>query len=278
MKPTQTDEGHPMLNRLAQKVAIVTGGAGGIGSATARRLAREGARVVVADIAREAAEAVATEIGAAAAAKAFDAADIDSIEELVSFTVERFGRLDILHNNAAYVGADLARDSKVTDIPIELWDKTMSINLRAYFAGCRFAIPHMVKQGGGSIINTASGSAFVGDLARVAYGTSKGAVVSLTKYVATQHAAEGIRCNAIAPGLILTPAFANSGQTNLAPFMKQILSSRVGQPDDIAAAVAYLASAEAAYITGTVLHIDGGLSAHQPYVADFEALLAEARR
>src|SRR3546814_314359 len=178
-----------------------------------------------------------------------------------------FGRLDILHNNAGYVGADLARDTKVTDIPFELWDKTMAINLRAYFAGCRFAIPHMVRGGGGAIVNTASGSAFVGDIARVAYGTSKGGVVSLTKYVATQHAAEGIRCNAIAPGLIMTQAFANSGQTNLEPFMKQILSPRVGQPKDVAAAVAYLASADAAYVTGTVLHVVGGLCAHQPYVA-----------
>ncbi|WP_068072280.1 SDR family NAD(P)-dependent oxidoreductase [Novosphingobium lentum] len=262
------------MNRLEGKVAIVTGGAGGIGAATARRLAREGAKVLVADIAHEAAEAVAAAIGDAAHGYAFDAADNDSVEAMVEFAAQHFGRLDILHNNAAYVGADLARDSKVTDIPYDLWDKTMAINLRAYFVGCRFAIPHMARTGGGSIINTASGSAFLGDLARVAYGTSKGAVVSLTRYVATQHAAEGIRCNAIAPGLIMTPAFANSGQTNLEPFMKQILSPRVGTPDDVAAAVAYLASDEAGYITGTVLHVDGGLSAHQPYVADFEAMLA----
>ncbi len=262
------------MNRLEGKVAIVTGGAGGIGSATARRLAAEGARVCVADIAADAADKVAAGIGDAAFGHAFDAGDLDSIAALVEATVARFGRLDILHNNAAYVGADLARDTKVTDIPIDLWDKTMSINLRAYFAGCRFAIPHMVKTGGGSIVMTASGSAFVGDLARVAYGTSKGGVVSLTRYVATQHAREGIRCNAIAPGLIMTPAFANSGQTSLEPFMKQILSPRVGQPEDVAAAVAYLASDDAAYVTGTVLHVDGGLAVHQPYVADFEAMLA----
>ena len=206
----------------------------------------------------------------------FDAADVASIEALVDFAVDRFGRLDILHNNAGYVGADLARDTKVTDIPFELWDKTMAINLRGYFAGCRFAIPHMVRTGGGAIVNTASGSAFRGDLARVAYGTSKAGVIALTKYVATQHAAEGIRCNAIAPGLIMTPAFAASGQVALEPFMKQILSPRVGEPDDIAAGVAYLASDEAAYVTGTVLHIDGGLAAHQPYVADFEAMIAAA--
>lgn len=262
------------MNRLEGKVAIVTGGAGGIGSATARRLVAEGARVVVADIAADGAEAVAAELGDRAIGFAFDAGDLTSIEALVEAAVSRFGRLDILHNNAAYVGADLARDTNVTDIPVDLWDKTMSINLRAYFAGCRFAIPHMVRAGGGSIVNTASGSAFVGDIARVAYGTSKGAVVSLTRYVATQHAADGIRCNAIAPGLIMTPAFANSGQTDLGPFMKQILAKRVGKPEDIAAAVAYLASDEAEYITGTVLNIDGGLSAHQPYVADFEAMLA----
>lgn len=262
------------MNRLEGKVAIVTGGAGGIGSATARRLVAEGARVCIADIAGNAAIAVAADIGDAAFGYAFDASDAASIEQLVEATVAHFGRLDILHNNAAYVGADLAHDTKVTDIPIDLWDKTMAINLRAYFIGCRFAIPHMVRAGGGSIINTASGSAFVGDLARVAYGTSKGGVVSLTRYVATQHAADNIRCNAIAPGLILTPAFANSGQTDLGPFMKQILSKRVGQAEDVAAAVAYLASEDAAYVTGATLHVDGGLAVHQPYVADFEAMLA----
>lgn len=264
------------MERLAGRVAIVTGAAGGIGSATVRRLASEGARIVVADIDGDAAEAVAKSLGDAAAAFAFDAEQVSEIEKLVAFAVDRFGRLDILHNNAAYVGADLAHDTDVTDIPLDLWDRTMAINVRAYFAGCRFAVPAMVKTGGGSIINMASGSAFVGDIARVAYGTSKGAVVSLTRYVATQHAAQGIRCNAIAPGLIMTPAFANSGQTDLTPFAKQILSPRVGEPDDIAAGVAYLASDEAAYITGTVLHIDGGLSIHQPYVADFQAMLASA--
>lgn len=262
------------MNRLEGKVAIVTGAAGGIGSATVRRLAREGARVVVADIAGEAAAAVAASIGDAAGARMFDAQEETSIRELVDFAMSRFGRLDILHNNAAYVGADLAHDTKVTDIPVDLWRKTFRINLDAYFLACRYAIPEMVKTGGGSIINTASGSAFVGDIARVAYGSSKGAVVSLTRYIATQHAKEGIRCNAIAPGLIMTPAFANSGQTDLSPFMKQILSPRVGEPDDVAAAVAYLASSDAAYVTGTVLHVDGGLSAHQPYVADFEAMMA----
>jgi NAD(P)-dependent dehydrogenase (short-subunit alcohol dehydrogenase family) len=261
------------MNRLEGKVAIVTGGAGGIGSATVRRLVAEGARVVVADIEGEAAERVAAECGDAAVARQFDAADIASTEAMVAFAVEHFGRLDILHNNAAIVGADLANDTKVTDVPYDVWDKTLNINLRAYFVGCRTAIPHMARGGGGSIINTASGSAFVGDLARVAYGVSKGAVVALSKYVATQHAADNIRCNSIAPGLILTPAFANSGQTSIEPFMKQILSKRVGRPDDIAAAVAYLASDDAAYVTGTTLHVDGGLSAHQPYVADFEAMM-----
>lgn len=262
------------MNRLEGKVAIVTGGAGGIGSATARRLAREGASVVVADIAEEAAVAVAADIGPQAAGRRFDAEDEASIAALVDFAVERFGRLDILHNNAGYVGADLANDTRVTEIPVELWRKTFRINLDAYFLASRFAIPRMVETGGGSIINTSSGSAFVGDLARVAYGSSKGAIVTLSRYIATQHARDGIRCNTIAPGLIMTPAFANSGQTDLTPFMRQILSPRVGEPDDIAAAVAYLASDDAAYVTGAVLHVDGGLAVHQPYVADFEEMMA----
>lgn len=262
------------MTRLEGRVAIVTGGAGGIGSATAKRLAAEGAKVVVADIAADAADAVAAAIGPQAAGRAFDAGNSESIEALVAFAIERFGRLDILHNNAALVGADLAYDTTVTDIPFELWDRTMAINLRAYFAGCRYAIPHMVRAGGGAIINTASGSAFLGDLARVAYGTSKGAIISMTRYIATQHAADNIRCNAIAPGVIMTPAIANSGQVDLAPFTRQILAKRLGTPEDIAAAVAYLASDEAGYITGTVLNIDGGLAVHQPYVADLQASLS----
>jgi NAD(P)-dependent dehydrogenase (short-subunit alcohol dehydrogenase family) len=258
--------------RLADKVAIVTGGAGGIGAATARRLAAEGARVVVADIAADRAHAVASDIGPQAIGFAFDAENPDSIESLVAFAVRHFGRLDILHNNAALLGPLLEQDTTAVDIPVELWDRTMAINLRAIFLGCRFAVPRMAESGGGAIVNTASINAFAGDAVRLAYGASKGAIGALSQYVATQHARQRIRCNAIAPGVILTPAIADPSEEAMRPFTRQILSHRLGRPEDIAAAVAYLASADAEYVTGTVLCVDGGMSAHLPYVADLPAV------
>src|SRR5271155_3217654 len=171
------------MRRLEDKVAIVTGGAGGIGSATARRLASEGARVVVADINLPQASEVADSIGAQTLALAYDAADVASIKDLVEATVRHFGRLDILHNNAAITSAQVqAQDTTVVDIPFEIWDQTLQVNLKSYMAGCKYALPHMLAGGGGAIINTASGSGSHGDLARVAYGTSKAAVINLTRY------------------------------------------------------------------------------------------------
>jgi NAD(P)-dependent dehydrogenase (short-subunit alcohol dehydrogenase family) len=262
--------------RLADKVAIVTGGAGGIGAATARRLAAEGARVVVADIVADKAQAVASDIGPQAVGFAFDAESPEAIEHLVAFAVRHFGRLDILHNNAALLGAAIEADTNAIDIPVDLWDRTLAVNLRAIFLGCRFAIPRMAENGGGAIVNTASINAFAGDAVRLAYGASKGAVVSLTTYIATQHAHQRIRCNAVAPGLILTPAVVDPSEEALRPFSRQILSHRLGRPEDIAAAVAYLASPDADYVTGTVLRVDGGMSAHLPYVADLPVIVGNA--
>ena len=263
------------MNRFEGKVAVITGAASGIGAATARRLAKEGAQIVIADINGEGAETVAHEIGAAARACTFDAADMDSTEAMIAYAIDQFGRIDVLHNNAGHVGPDMAHDTDVTSVPVELWEKTMAINLRGYMAGCRFAIPHMVRGGGGAIVNTASGSAHVGDSALIAYGTSKGAVVSFTRYVAVQHAAQNIRCNAISPGVIRTPAFEAQAAAVAHLYQKQTLTPRLGKPEDIAAAVAYLASADAEFVTGQVLHVDGGLHSHQPYAADFAEMAGQ---
>lgn len=267
------------MNRLQGKVAIVTGGGGGIGSAVVRRLVSEGAKVAVADVFGEAAERVAEPLGDAALAVQFDAAHPVSVEALVEQTIEHFGRLDILHNNAAMTDPTrLALDTTAVNIPIEIWDEIIDVNLRGYLLGCKFAIPHMVKGGGGSIINTASDSGSAGNLARIAYGTSKGAIITMTKYIATQYGRQNIRCNSLAPGVVLTEAL-DSAAPGLKELVKRhVLTPELGLPDDIAALVAFLASDESRYITGENISISGGTLAHQPHYADLMDFMAKAGR
>ena len=257
------------MQRLQDKVAVVTGGGGGIGSASASRIVAEGGLVTVADIDLARATAVADELGEAALALQFDAADCDSIAAMIEQTVKHFGRLDILHNNAAITDPAVhALDTTAPDIPLDIWRKVLDVNLTGYLAGCKYAIPHMIANGGGSIINTASGSGLLGDVVRIAYGASKAGIIAITKYVATQHGHHGIRCNAIAPGVILTEALRQTAADVLAGASRHVLTRRLGTPEDIAALVAYLASEEAGYITGECIGINGGPMAHQPQYAD----------
>lgn len=257
--------------RLDGKVAIVTGGASGIGAATARRLAAEGAGVAVADLNGDRAAALATDIGDAAVALQFDAQDVASIESVVEQTVAKFGRLDILHNNAALMDpAVIASDTNPVDIDFDVWDRTMEVNLRGYLAGCKYAIPHMIATGGGAIVLTASGSGTFGDLSNVAYGVSKSAIIGLNRYVATIYGSQGIRCNAINPGLIRTEGGKKNVSEEMLPIMQRnTLIPRLGVGDDIAAAVAFLVSDDAAFITGALLDVDGGMTCHAPYMSDF---------
>src|SRR6267142_2625015 len=265
-----------MTKRLEGKVAIVTGAASGIGAETARRLAQEGATVVVADINLPGAEQLVariTETGAVAAAVRVDLGDEQSINDMVAFAVNRFGGLDILDNNAADTRLSATRDVGVEHTDTQVWDTIMRTNLRGTMLACKAAIPRMRARGGGSIINMSSGSGLTGALAPTAYGVSKAGIITLTQYVATQHGKEGIRCNALAPGLIVTPATAQSYASG--PFgemmLRHHLTPRLGKPSDIAAAVVFLASDEAAFITGQTLCVDGGLLAHAPYHADMAA-------
>lgn len=257
--------------RLEGKVAIVTGGASGIGAATARRLVAEGARVAIGDVNGLRAESVAADIGSAAAGIQFDAGDVESVKLLVDRAVERFGRLDILHNNAAIMAPEvIGRDTNPVDIDFAVWDKTMEVNLRGYLAGCKYAIPHMIESGGGSIILTASGSGVFGDLSNVAYGTSKAAIIGLNRYIATIYGSAGIRCNAINPGLIRTEGGKGNVPDAMLPIMQRnTLVPRLGMAEDIAATVAFLASDDAAFITGISINVDGGLTCHAPYMSDF---------
>ena len=253
--------------RFAGKVAIVTGGAGGIGSQVCRALAEQGATVVVADLDLDRAGAVADEINAAggrAAALPVDLVDEQQVAALVASTVDRFGGVDILDNNAALTDADvLARDGAVTDLDLEVWDRMMAVNLRSQMLMCKHAIPSMVSRGGGAVVNMSSGAALSGDLGRTAYSVSKSAISAFTKYVATQYGRAGVRVNAVLPGLILTePVRAQIPPDLLAGYARGLLTPFVGEPIDIANLVAFLVSPESRYLTGQSIVIDGGGSAH----------------
>jgi NAD(P)-dependent dehydrogenase (short-subunit alcohol dehydrogenase family) len=255
------------MGRVEGKVAIVTGGGGGIGSATARTLAREGASVAVVDIDGDRAASVVSDIEAAGGAALAFRANLSEESEVVNAieaTVSRFDGLDILHNNAALTESDfLSRDTQVTDLALEVWEETMAVNLRSQMLTCKHAIPEMIRDGGGSIINMSSGASLKGDRTRTAYGVSKAGVNTLTMYVATGYGKQGVRVNTIVPGLIITDAVrAHLTESMLAGLGRAILAPRPGEPEDIANLVLFLASDESRYITGQMIAIDGGMSAH----------------
>ncbi|OMC29379.1 oxidoreductase [Mycobacterium sp. GA-1841] len=250
------------LQGLAGKVVLVAGGATGIGATTAARLAADGCRVVVGDIAAEAAQETARTIveeGGTATAVAFDLADPASVAHLVAETVKSYGGLDALFT----VGADMSSlqgDSDVVEIDFDLWDRVMAVTLRGYVAAMKHSIPHILERGGGAIVNMSSAAAFQGEPARPAYAASKAGVGALTRHVATRWGKEGIRCNAVAPGFTATEAIRSVPQwPNLEKSaLKRIRGPRVGRPTDIAGVVAFLLSDEGAWINGQVINVDGG--------------------
>ena len=259
------------MNRLAGKVVIVTGAgvATGIGAGIARLAAAEGARVLLADIDAAGAAQVAGEIGSSVGSDAtyavkLDLADELSVREMIAAATRRWGALHAIVNNAADTSLT-ARDGGVETIDLEVWDKTIAANLRGTMLACRYAIPALRASGGGAIVNIASGAALRGAPALSAYGVSKAGVVSLGQYVAAQHGAEGIRCNTIAPGIIITPKTEPvfGGAEMWERLQPHMLSPRLGTPDDIAAAVLWLISDEGAYVNGQCLSIDGGQMSHQ---------------
>jgi NAD(P)-dependent dehydrogenase (short-subunit alcohol dehydrogenase family) len=257
---------------LSGRVAIVTGAASGIGRASALARARAGASVLVADVDAAGAARVAAEVGDAggrALGRRTDVSDPDSAAAMVAAAVEGFGGLDILHNNAALTDpAVIGADGELAELDLSVWERTLAVNLRGPMLGCKYALPRMLERGGGSIVNTSSASGLTGDLLRVAYGVSKAGVDALTRYVATQYGKRGIRCNAIAPGVIATPALEkNVAPELIAIFEQSHLTPRLGSPEDVAALVVYLASDAAGFITGQILCVDGGLLAHHPTFA-----------
>jgi NAD(P)-dependent dehydrogenase (short-subunit alcohol dehydrogenase family) len=262
--------------KLQDKVAIITGAASGIGKATALRFGKEGARVTCADVNAEGAGQTARQIadtgGEAASLKA-DVAKEPDVERMVGETVERWGRLDVLYNNAG-IGFGLP----VTQVPESEWDRLIDINLKGVYLGCKHAIPKMVAGGGGAIINTASDAGLRGFSFLSTYCASKGGVVLLTKSLAVEWAAAGIRVNCVCPGVIRTPILdpmLQQGTQTLGLTEAQMWErmakahpiGRVGEPEEVAAAVTFLASDDASFITGVALPVDGGIEAGPPMQA-----------
>lgn len=257
------------MHRLEGKTALMTGGAGGIGSATARRFADEGANVVVADINADAAGLLADMIGASALGISIDIGDENSIGHAMEATLSRFGQVDILFNNAALVDAQtMADDSDIATIAMDTWRRTLDVNLTGYMLCSRLAIPHMINAGGGVIVNVASSAGLLADVSRVAYGVSKAGIISLTQYIATQHGSSGIRCNAIAPGPIVTPNTAAVAGPLFEMIARHMPMGDLGEPADVAALAAFLASDESRYINGQTIILDGGMMAHHCHVKD----------
>jgi meso-butanediol dehydrogenase/(S,S)-butanediol dehydrogenase/diacetyl reductase len=250
-----------MSDRLRGKVAIVTGAGSGIGRATALRFAAEGAKLVVNDVDADSANRVAKEIGAAGgAAIAFpaDVGDPRQVEALVREATFRFGRLDVLVNNAAAV-----IPGPLESISDAEWRRTQSVTLDGVFYGIRAAVPVMAAQGGGAIINIASGAAVAGEPGLAAYGAAKAAVVNLTKTAAVENAARGVRINTILPGPIETPPLlaAVEATGGRAGWERQIPCGRLGRPEEMAAVALFLASDEASYVHGAAIIADGGVAA-----------------
>lgn len=249
--------------RLVGKVAVVSGAGHGIGRASAHRMGVEGARVAVIDVRQQQAQetvALLTGDGVEAEAWKCDVSVPDEVESTIAEVVARFERIDILHNNAGVVIA-----GSVHTLPLEDWDRVFSVNIRGMFLMCKAVIPIMQRQGAGAIVNTASISGIVGEPHLAAYNASKGAVINFTRHMAVDYARDGIRCNCVCPGWIDTgfndPIFAadNLDDEGVRVLVEQgVPMNRQGSAEEVAPAVAFLASEDAAYITGHPLVVDGG--------------------
>lgn len=248
------------MRRLEGKVIVVAGGAGGIGTATCRRLASEGARIVVGDIHADAAERVAEAVRAAggeAVAIGVDIADEAAVGELFDLAVRSFGGVDGLHANAADL-SEQYRDLDILEIDLDFWDRILRANLKGYVHCTRRALPLILERGGGSIVYTSSGAVFAGEPVRVAYAASKAGVNALMRHVASAWGKKGVRCNVVSPGLVTSPTVMALPEEFRDACLAANRSTRLGEPADIAAMVAMLMSDDGAWIQGQVIGIDGG--------------------
>lgn len=254
-----------MAGRLAGKVAIITGAASGIGAASARRFAAEGARVALGDLNQAGLNDVGLDIqraGGEALTLETNVSEPAQVEQLVNAAVERFGRLDILFANAGVGGG-----GTVVDIPLEDVDRVLSVNLRGPLVCARYAIPHIAASGGGSVIFTASELALVGSLGNAAYCASKAGLIGMARAMALDHAPQGIRVNCVCPGAIDTPMLRHSIDSapdpaaDEADIIRRMPLGRIGRVEEIANAALFLASDESSFVTGTALVADGGWTA-----------------
>jgi dihydroanticapsin dehydrogenase len=251
-----------VADRLAGKVCIVTGAGSGIGRASAIRFAEEGARVTAVDIDRDAVEATAQSIGDAAVAVQADVSVASQVQAYTDATVERWGGLHVVFNNAGVNLPGVFHEA--TD---EVIDRTLNVNVKGCIYGCRYAIPYMLAGGGGSLINTTSVNGIVAEPFLTIYATSKGAIVMLSKGIALDYAKQGIRCNALAPGWVDTPI--NYAHAEMLGGLKEVYATidsfqpigRPGEPREIANVALFLASDESSFVTGSVIVADGGMTA-----------------
>jgi NAD(P)-dependent dehydrogenase (short-subunit alcohol dehydrogenase family) len=262
--------------RLAGKVAVVTGAGSGIGAACAKAMTAAGAAVLFGDLDLAAAEAQATTArgeGGEAVAMAVDVTEGESIEALLSAAVDRYGGLDIVHNNALGVRRPPSAAGRMSNYLHEsdpdLFDAFLHGTVTTTMLGIRYAVPRLQARGGGSIINTASVSGIRGEVFAPAYGAGKAGVIQLTRAAAAMYGRHGIRCNAICPGLIVTPSTDQSFTDRMrAAWQRHTPMDRLGRPEDVAHLAVYLASDESSYMTGQALVVDGGFTVHDPTWAD----------
>ena len=254
---------------LAGKAIIVTGGAGNLGSACAREAARQGAMVLVTDLSGTRVAAVVSDIqesGGKAIAHEGDVSVEADVVAMVEAIKARYGRIDVLVNVAAamqHVQGDRALES----MTVEHWDRMMAVNLRGAMLCCKHVLPAMLAQGAGSIINFGSTAAILGDVGLIAYSTTKAALLGFTRAVATTYGKQGIRCNAVCPGSVWAEETkARMGSEMLDLMERTRMTPRLGIPQDIAHMVVFLASDKASYVTGQTFVVDGGGTAHQPWV------------
>jgi NAD(P)-dependent dehydrogenase (short-subunit alcohol dehydrogenase family) len=252
------------MGRLENKVALITGGASGMGMVASQLFSSEGAKVVLTDVSDDAGEQVAQKIRSAGGEATYVHADVSSDSDaraMVEAAVETYGGLTILYNNA---GVMLEDDGSVHSTAEAIWERTLAINVMGVAHGCKYGIPAMIESGGGSVINVASFVAWMGAAtSQTAYTASKGAVLAMTREMAVEYARKGIRCNALCPGPIDTPLLAEllSDPDRRQRRFVHIPMGRLGQAEELASAALFLASDDSSYMTGTSLIVDGGITA-----------------
>lgn len=249
------------MRGLAGQVVLVAGAAGGIGAASAARLAEEGASVAVADLDVERARATAAMIGGTATAFGYDQGEEDSIVALLGDVTAHFGRLDGLHANAADLSPQVVgADRQLLKMDVGVWERTLKVNLIGYALLIRESLPHLLTAGGGGIVCTSSDGSELGQVSQPAYAASKAGINALVRHTASRWGRERVRTNAVSPGIVLSEA-AKAAQTAdaLAGYLEGTRSDRLGGPEDVGAAVAYLLSDDGAWVNGQVWSVNGGL-------------------